>query len=202
MTSVRTTCDALTAAIEVALAGHGTAHWLALLEKLGVPCAPINDIAAIANDPHIAARNMIVGIEDPEAGPAEAGRQSDQDVGLRRPHDAGRGTRHRPRPRAHPPGFRHRRGAGQAMKWLRRILGALLGIVILAALVIAGVVFLWMPTSLPQTTGEITVARPCGAGADPARLPTASSPSARRMKPTPPSPSATSMRRTGWCRWR
>ncbi len=43
------------------------------------------------------------------------------------------------------------------MKWLRRILGALLGIVILAALVIAGVVFLWMPTSLPQTTGEITV---------------------------------------------
>ena len=43
------------------------------------------------------------------------------------------------------------------MKWLRRILGALLGIVILAALVIAGVVFLWMPTSLPQTTGEVTV---------------------------------------------
>jgi CoA:oxalate CoA-transferase len=61
--------DALTAEIESALAGHGTAHWLALLEKLGVPCAPINDIAAIANDPHIAVRNMIVGIEDPEAGP-------------------------------------------------------------------------------------------------------------------------------------
>jgi penicillin amidase len=43
------------------------------------------------------------------------------------------------------------------MRWLRRILGALLGIVILAALVIAGVVFIWMPTSLPQTKGEITV---------------------------------------------
>jgi CoA:oxalate CoA-transferase len=60
--------DALTAEIESALAGHGTAHWLDLLEKLGIPCGPINDIAAIANDPHIAARNMIVGIEDPEAG--------------------------------------------------------------------------------------------------------------------------------------
>lgn len=43
------------------------------------------------------------------------------------------------------------------MKWLRRILGALLGIVFLAALAIAVVVFLWMPTSLPQTTGEINV---------------------------------------------
>ncbi|MFM9844382.1 MAG: penicillin acylase family protein [Dongiaceae bacterium] len=43
------------------------------------------------------------------------------------------------------------------MKWLRRILGALLGIVVLAALAIAGVVFIWMPTSLPQTTGEIIV---------------------------------------------
>jgi CoA:oxalate CoA-transferase len=61
--------DALTAEIESALAAHGTAHWLALFEKLGVPCAPINDVAAIANDPHIAARNMIVSIDDPEAGP-------------------------------------------------------------------------------------------------------------------------------------
>jgi len=61
--------EALTVEIEAALAARSTADWLALLEKLGVPCAPINDIAAIANDPHIAARNMLVGIEDPEAGP-------------------------------------------------------------------------------------------------------------------------------------
>src|SRR5262245_12736213 len=60
---------ALTVEIEAALAGRGTAEWLALLETLGVPCGPINDIAAIAGDPHIAARNMLVAIEDPEAGP-------------------------------------------------------------------------------------------------------------------------------------
>jgi CoA:oxalate CoA-transferase len=35
----------------------------------GVPSGPINDIAGIANDPQIRARNMIVAIEDPEAGP-------------------------------------------------------------------------------------------------------------------------------------
>ena len=60
--------DALTAEIETALAARSGAEWLGLFEKLGVPCGPINDVAAIANDPHIAARNMIVGIEDPEAG--------------------------------------------------------------------------------------------------------------------------------------
>jgi CoA:oxalate CoA-transferase len=61
--------DALTTEIESALASRGTVDWLQLLEKLGVPCAPINDLAAIAADPHIAARNMLVGIDDPEAGP-------------------------------------------------------------------------------------------------------------------------------------
>src|SRR5262245_11656771 len=60
---------ALTAEIESALVARGTTEWLVHLEKLGVPCAPINNIAAIANDPHIAARNMIVGIRDPSAGP-------------------------------------------------------------------------------------------------------------------------------------
>jgi crotonobetainyl-CoA:carnitine CoA-transferase CaiB-like acyl-CoA transferase len=39
-----------------------------------LPCAPINDIAAIANDPHIAARNMIVGMKT-RGGPAESRRQ-------------------------------------------------------------------------------------------------------------------------------
>ncbi|HEY7687983.1 MAG TPA: CoA transferase [Dongiaceae bacterium] len=60
--------DALTAEIEAALAARNGSEWLDLLEKLGVPSGPINDVAAIANDPHMAARNMIVGIDDPEAG--------------------------------------------------------------------------------------------------------------------------------------
>ena len=35
-------------------------EWLALLEAEGVPCAPINDIAAVMADPQVLARNMIV----------------------------------------------------------------------------------------------------------------------------------------------
>jgi len=61
--------DALSAALEAILRARGSAEWLKLLEDAGVPCGPINDIAAIANDPQIRARNMIVAIDDPEAGP-------------------------------------------------------------------------------------------------------------------------------------
>jgi CoA:oxalate CoA-transferase len=61
--------DDLSAALEAILAERGSAEWLKLLEAAGVPCGPINDIAGIANDPQVRARNMIVAIEDPEAGP-------------------------------------------------------------------------------------------------------------------------------------
>lgn len=43
-------------------------EWLALLEDAGLPCAPINTIDKIVNDPHIAARDMIVEVEHPVAG--------------------------------------------------------------------------------------------------------------------------------------
>ncbi len=33
-----------------------------------MPCGPVNDIAAVLDDPQIAARNMIVAVEDPSAG--------------------------------------------------------------------------------------------------------------------------------------
>ncbi len=56
--------DALTSEIE-ATSGQGTtARWLSVLEAAGVPCAPINDVAAVLSDPHVLARNMIVGIDD------------------------------------------------------------------------------------------------------------------------------------------
>ena len=61
--------DELGAAIEAILKQRGSTEWLALLEAAGVPCGPINDIAGIANDPQVRARNMIVAIDDPEAGP-------------------------------------------------------------------------------------------------------------------------------------
>lgn len=43
-------------------------EWLAILEKAGLPCAPINTIDKIVTDPHVNARNMIVEVEHPIAG--------------------------------------------------------------------------------------------------------------------------------------
>jgi len=43
-------------------------EWLELLEKAELPCAPINTIDQIVNDPHIKAREMMVEIEHPIAG--------------------------------------------------------------------------------------------------------------------------------------
>lgn len=60
--------DALAAEIEAALAPKTCAEWLKILEDAGVPCAPINDIAAALADPQILARNMVVTAGD--GGPA------------------------------------------------------------------------------------------------------------------------------------
>jgi len=51
-----------------ALAGRTTAEWIAILRTAGLPCGPINTIADVAADPQVAARNMIVEVEDPAAG--------------------------------------------------------------------------------------------------------------------------------------
>ena len=61
--------DALHAEMEAALAARSSKKWLALLEAEGVPCAPINDIAAVMADPQVHARNMIVTAADPDVGP-------------------------------------------------------------------------------------------------------------------------------------
>jgi CoA:oxalate CoA-transferase len=41
------------------------AHWLGLLTEASVPCAPIANVEDITNDPHLAARNMILHAEHP-----------------------------------------------------------------------------------------------------------------------------------------
>jgi CoA:oxalate CoA-transferase len=61
--------DALHGEMEAALAARSSKEWLALLEAEGVPCAPINDIAAVMSDPQVLARNMIVESLDPDLGP-------------------------------------------------------------------------------------------------------------------------------------
>ena len=59
---------ALKSALETVLAGAGTAHWIAVLEKAGVPCGPVNDIAQALAHPQTAARNMLITVDDPVAG--------------------------------------------------------------------------------------------------------------------------------------
>jgi CoA:oxalate CoA-transferase len=57
--------------LESALAVRPAAEWLALIEAAGVPCGPINDVAQVLADPHVNARNMVVTVEDPVAGPLQ-----------------------------------------------------------------------------------------------------------------------------------
>ncbi|MDR1276278.1 MAG: CoA transferase [Candidatus Accumulibacter sp.] len=44
------------------------AEWMELLEAAGLPCAPINTVDKIVNDPQVKAREMIVEVEHPVAG--------------------------------------------------------------------------------------------------------------------------------------
>ncbi|MDR1741897.1 MAG: CoA transferase, partial [Synergistaceae bacterium] len=66
------------------------AEAVALLDKAGVPCAPINDISQVVADPHIAgAREMFVEIDHPVAGRTKLTgshiKLSDTPTGLRTP---------------------------------------------------------------------------------------------------------------------
>ncbi|MEE9279821.1 MAG: CoA transferase [Myxococcota bacterium] len=59
---------ALRGELEDALASRSVAAWLERLQTAGVPCGPINDVAQVLADPQVRARNMVVRVEDPEAG--------------------------------------------------------------------------------------------------------------------------------------
>ena len=60
---------ALKAELERTLKTRDAAHWLAVLEAAGVPCGPLNDVAGAVAEPQVRARNMVVRIDDPKAGP-------------------------------------------------------------------------------------------------------------------------------------
>jgi CoA:oxalate CoA-transferase len=55
----------LEAALEAVLASRPASEWLGLLEAAQVPCSPINDVAAVLADPQVAARRMVVTLDDP-----------------------------------------------------------------------------------------------------------------------------------------
>ena len=47
------------------MAGHPNRYWLEGLEKLNIPCCPINDVPAAFADPHVQAREMEITMEHP-----------------------------------------------------------------------------------------------------------------------------------------
>lgn len=61
--------DALQSELEKTLATGPVQTWLDALNEAGVPCAPINDVPHMMKEPQVAARNMIVSVNDPVAGP-------------------------------------------------------------------------------------------------------------------------------------
>lgn len=64
--------DPLVAEIEKTTMGASRARWLARLDAAGVPAGPINTYAEALADPHALARDMIVDLEHPGAGPVKA----------------------------------------------------------------------------------------------------------------------------------
>jgi CoA:oxalate CoA-transferase len=54
--------------IEGELRRQPTAAWIRLLERAGIPCGPINNVAEALAHPQVAARNMLVSVEDPVVG--------------------------------------------------------------------------------------------------------------------------------------
>jgi len=70
-TSNRLRCENLCLLNEVldpVFAQKPAQYWLQLLEQAGIPSAPINDVEAVMHDPQVLARNMIVDVQDSQAG--------------------------------------------------------------------------------------------------------------------------------------
>ncbi|HWR31241.1 MAG TPA: CoA transferase [Negativicutes bacterium] len=58
----------LSAILNAVFVGKTINEWMDVLETAELPCAPINTVEKIINDPQIKARNMIVEVEHPVAG--------------------------------------------------------------------------------------------------------------------------------------
>ncbi len=61
--------ETLVSEIEAVLTGETTHHWMAVMDGVGVPAGPINDIGQAVDYPQAAARNMVVTVDDPVTGP-------------------------------------------------------------------------------------------------------------------------------------
>jgi CoA:oxalate CoA-transferase len=61
--------DALRALLDPILRSKTADEWIAILEKAGIPCGPINNVKQALQHPQVAARNMLVEMVDPKVGP-------------------------------------------------------------------------------------------------------------------------------------
>ncbi len=60
--------DALRAALEERFLTAPAAEWFGRLSAAEIPCGPINDLAAVFNDPQVAARQMVAATSHPTIG--------------------------------------------------------------------------------------------------------------------------------------
>jgi formyl-CoA transferase len=61
--------EALIPALEAMILRRTQAEWISDLERVGVPCGPINDLAQVFEMPQIQARQLRVDLEREDAGP-------------------------------------------------------------------------------------------------------------------------------------
>ncbi len=54
--------------LEETFSTNTTEHWMEILEGVGVPAGPINDLDQVYNDPHVQARQMEIDLDDLELG--------------------------------------------------------------------------------------------------------------------------------------
>ena len=64
----RVNSEALLEILDGLFAAETSEHWIDVLADAGVPCGPVNDVAAALRDPQTAARSMVVETEHPRFG--------------------------------------------------------------------------------------------------------------------------------------
>lgn len=64
--------DQVATILEAALGTAPAAHWLDVLDKAGVPCGPLNDVAQALAHPQTQARNMLIDTQLPDGTPLKA----------------------------------------------------------------------------------------------------------------------------------
>ena len=59
----------LQALLEPVMLQKTTRAWVETLQRHGIPCGVIQSVGEVCEDPQVAARDMVVGLEHPKAGP-------------------------------------------------------------------------------------------------------------------------------------